>query len=345
MAERFKPRILAHVSHRNYSPQQINDVAEELGVPTDEQPEFREAVEQLVEAGHVVVGASDTLALPPMGPEVVGRFKLHERGFGFIMPDERNAHGDLFVPQGKSGGALTGDIVRAEVVHSGRRGPAGKSPFTGKIVDIVRRANTKFAGTLEKDGSTYFITPDGTMFKEVILIRDIAKHAELGEKVVVEITTFPRKDVAAEGVITEVLGRSGEPEVETDAICRAFDLPEAFPEEAVEQAREAVRRYDDLDEDDGAYTKRTDLRNDYLITIDPPDAQDFDDAVSISQTKNGVELGVHIADVAFFVTPGSHLDKEAYERGTSCYLPRRVIPMLPEVLSNGVCSLQPGVPR
>src|SRR5678815_2146906 len=162
-----------------------------------------------------------------------------------------------------------------------------------------------------------------------------------------------------EGVIVRVLGKSGEPDVETQAVIAAFSLPGEFPEECVDQARDAAKRFDDeirgierapADSDNhkslpGNPLPRLDLTADYIITIDPPDAKDYDDAISIKRTYRGWDLGVHIADVAHFIPPRSPLDEEAKERGNSVYLPRLVIPMLPEILSNGICSLQEGVPR
>ena len=344
MSQRLKSKILQHVKHRAYQPRTVNAIAEELGVAEADLPAFRGAVDELADAGQVVVGASDTIALPPMGREIVGRFKLNERGFGFVIPESANAHGDLFVPQGATGDAMTGDTVRAAVVHSDRRGPVGRSPFTGRVVEIVQRGSSRFVGTLEKRGSQFLVIPDGKALSDPIVVRDPgAKHAGAGDKVVVELTSYPEAGYLPEGVITQVLGASGEPDVETDAIIKAFGLPEAFPPEALEEARSIVRKYETQKE--ALFAGRLDLRDTYIITIDPPDAQDYDDAISIAQTDRGIELGVHIAEVGGLVPRGSALDLEAYQRGNSCYLPRRVIPMLPEILSNGICSLQPAVPR
>jgi ribonuclease R len=347
MPERFKHRILQHVTHKAYEPRRIEALADELQVDAADREDFAKTIAALVQEGQVVVGASETVALPPIGREIVGRFRRHERGFGFLIPDVINAHGDLFVPAPDTGGALTNDRVRAAVVYNrGRsRGPAGHSPYTGRIVEIIKRADTKYVGTLQKRGKMFVVAPDGRAMTSLVVVRDPhAKHANEGDKVVVEITHYAEGDMLAEGVITEVLGEPGAPAVETQAICRLYDLAEEFPEEVVDQARTTVQQYESQRE--GLLVGRTDISDDYIITIDPPNAQDYDDAISITHLSNGDwELGVHIADVAAFVIQGTPLDAEAYKRGNSAYLPRKVVPMLPEVLSNGICSLQPGVPR
>ena len=181
-----------------------------------------------------------------------------------------------------------------------------------------------------------------------MVVRDASsKNAKVGDKVVVEITHYPEGGVLPEGVIIKVLGEAGIPAVETQAVIAAYNLPGEFPESCYQQARDAADSFEleiaRLEREN--FPDRDDLRNDYIITIDPPDAKDYDDAISIRRTNEGWELGVHIADVAHFIKPNSPLDEEAKVRGNSCYLPRLVIPMLPENLSNGICSLQEGVPR
>jgi ribonuclease R len=347
MPQRFTRRIVQHLQDRSYSPQRVRQLANALGVDASDHAAFREAVEKLAAEGQVVIGGADTVALPPPGREMTGRFKLHEKGFGFVIPDTPNAHGDLFVPAGQTGGALSGDRVRAEVKLDKRRGKkAGddRSPYTGRVIQVIQRQNTYFTGVLDKRGKLWVVHVDGKMLSEPVVVRDVgAKNAGIGDKVVIELTRFPEGRQTAEGVITEVLGEPGRPDVETQAIMRAFGLEEHFPENALNEARAQVRRYDEQAEQ--LATERLDLRDQFIITIDPPDARDFDDAISITHEKDQWELGVHIADVASFVPVGSVLDDIAYERGNSVYLPRKVVPMLPELLSNGICSLQPGVPR
>lgn len=341
MTQRYKSRILQHVSHRDYKPAQARALAKALGVPADETSAFREALDDLIGNQKVILGAADAVALPPIGREVTGRFKRHERGFGFIIPDQRSNHGDIYVSANDTAGAMTGDRVRADIQHR-NRGKHGS--INGVITEVIQRGNTQVVGTLDKRGQLWVVWPDGKTLSQPVVVRDAAsRNAKIGNKVVVELTVFPEGKQSAEGVITEVLGDAGEPDTETQGVIRAYGLRDDFPEEVVQEARDATRDYNDHTED--YLADRLDLRNVFTVTIDPPTAKDFDDAISIKCLDDGWELGVHIADVATFVRPDSQLDAEAFERGNSSYLPRLVLPMLPEVLSNGICSLQPAVPR
>ncbi len=347
MSDRYTSSILRHLADARYEPRTLHQLARDLGVSDDEFPQFKAAAEALLRDGCVILGSSDTIALPPPGKEMVGVFRAHEKGFGFLQPDELTQHGDLFIPPGSTGDAMNGDRVRAKVIRDSRRTMRGKSPFVGRIIEVIQRADRHYVGTLHKKGRQYVVQIDGRIMTDPIIIRDPdVKNARPGDKVVVEIIEYPKyPGDLPEGVITELLGPGGEPEIETLSVMRAFGLAEKFPREVVDEARRVSQAYDpDTIPDD-----RLDLTDTLTLTIDPPDAKDYDDAISIrSYQKNGqtfTELGVHIADVAHFVTPGSALDTEARKRGNSTYLPRLVVPMLPEVLSNGVCSLQEGVNR
>ncbi|RMH26803.1 MAG: VacB/RNase II family 3'-5' exoribonuclease [Planctomycetota bacterium] len=353
MPLRFKDRILRRLADADADDARaIDDLARDLGVAPEDAPAFREAVRQLESAGQVVVYDDEAVALPPMGDEVVGVFKKNPRGFGFVIPTNPHAHGDLFVPPGATGDALTGDTVRAAVRR--RRGRGGQRELVGEIVEVVQRKHTSFTGELRQQGGRWLVFPDGEALTEPVLVGDPgAKNARAGDKVVFELLHMPEDGMLGEGVITRVLGAAGEPDVETQATIAAYNLPGDFPDACLEQARGVSARFEeevDRAERAGGFANREDLRDAFVITIDPPDARDFDDALSLEILPDGkgrprFKLGVHIADVSHFVTPGSPLDEEARARGNSCYLPRRVIPMLPEILSNGVCSLQEGVPR
>ncbi|MCC7145165.1 MAG: VacB/RNase II family 3'-5' exoribonuclease [Phycisphaeraceae bacterium] len=347
--DRFTKRILDHLVTQSTPARRIRDLAKELGVPAHQQDDFSRSVEQLVTEGQVVLSSPDTIALPPPGREMIGTFRLSARGFGFLVPDVHTAHGDLFVPEGQTAGALTGDKVKARVIHQQSRGrQPGRSPYTGVIIQILARADRRYVGNLLHQNGQWQVIVDGKSLPHPVVVRDPgAKNAKLGDKVVVEIISYPQEDQPAEGVITQVLGDAGEPDVETQAIIHAYALPLDFPSQVVDDARAVNAQFDPSSIPPG----RQDLTGQFIITIDPPDARDYDDAIGIqrfdSPQPDGAswELGVHIADVAHFVRPDSPLDKEAYIRGNSTYLPRRVIPMLPEILSNGVCSLQEGVLR
>ncbi len=347
MSDRYTSTILRHIADSRYEPRTLRQLAQDLGVDDAEFDQFKSAAQALLDDGCVIFGSSDTIALPPPGKEMVGVYRAHEKGFGFLQPDELTQHGDLFIPPGANGEAMNGDRVRAKVIHEGRRASSGKSPFVGRILEVLQRADRQYVGTLLKRGKLHVVQVDGRLMRDPVVIRDPSvKNARVGDKVVIEIVEYPKdpNDVA-EGVITDLLGPGGEPEVETRSVMRAFGLAEKFPAEVLSEARQVSQAFDpDTIPDD-----REDLTATLTLTIDPPTAKDYDDAISIRACKHGkqdaVELGVHIADVAHFVTPGSALDTEAYERGNSTYLPRVVVPMLPEVLSNGVCSLQEGVNR
>lgn len=350
MPDHLSKKILTHIADRRYEPRQAEALAKDLGVRPDQLELFRETLDRLIHEGQVVLGSSQMLALPPPGPEMVGTFRGNKRGFGFIVPNSMVEHGDLFVPASRTGGAMNGDIVRARVCHEARRGrQEGKSPYTGSVVEIIQRSDRRYVGQLAKRGSLWVVMIDGDWAHPPAIVRDPdAKNAKAGNKVVIELVTYPDGRDAAECVITEVLGKNGEPDVETRAIMRTHGLEEKFPDAVQAEAREAVRSFDASKKQAG----REDLTGRFICTIDPPDAKDYDDAIGIDRLdakreKDGAayELSVHIADVSAFVPIGSALDEEARARGNSVYLPRRVIPMLPEVLSNGVCSLQEGVPR
>jgi len=340
-SEHYSERILKFIQAKEYRPQQMDELARALGIGGAEQGDFHAACKALMRTGRVVLGSRNTLALPGMPGRVVGVFRGNLRGFGFIVPDVANAHGDLFVPPGGTGTAITGDTVEATVKKRGKRG--GKMLYEGKIVQVLKRGRSTFVGELRRQFNRWFVVPDGNVLHAPIVVDDPgAKRARAGDQVVVEITSYPDEAGTARGVIASVLGKRGEPGVDTKSIIIQYQLPESFEAAPLEAARKAVAEFDASRNAEG----RNDLCKLTIITIDPDDARDFDDAISIDENADGtVELGVHIADVAHFVREGSALDSEARERANSVYLPDTVLPMLPELLSNGVCSLQEKQPR
>ncbi len=340
MLEVFKRNIVKLLKRRDYEPLKLSQVAKALGVSSEDYAEFKRAFEELRRTGHVVLGGRNLVSLPGMSGRVIGTFRANARGFGFITPLEPNAHGDLFVPPNATAEAMTGDIVAARVRRKGKRG--GQMEYRGEVIEILERAKNRFVGTLRKKGDSWIVLPDGKGFVEPITVDDVgAKGAKHKDKVVVEILTYPTEKYLARGVIVEVLGKAGHYESEIRSIIRQYHLPSEFNQECSDEAHEAASGFD-TERIDG----REDITDKVIVTIDPPDAKDFDDAISIEKDDKGNRvLGVHIADVSHFVRADSALDVEAKERGNSVYLPGRVIPMLPEVLSNGVCSLQPGQKR
>ena len=355
MAYLISDRILKHISDHRYVPRQIWQLAQELAIKADECEPFRKAIENMVDEGRVVLDASQTIKLPPLGRKMIGNFRLNKLGFGFVCPESPTEHGDLYVSQGNTAGALTGDVVSAKVIHVERRAGRGRSPYIGLITEILQRAEQRFVGNLTRRGvrgSNWIVEVDGSVpvSQGTIIVRDPqVKGAQAGDKVVVELIVYPvvRSDGAtelAEGVVVEVLGKHGQVDVETLAVMRAHGLDDQFPDPVLEQTRNITKSF--KARPDG----REDFRDRCVFTIDPPDARDFDDGINIDQLEGeadnaAYELGVHIADVSHFVPGGSILDEEARVRGNSVYLPGKVVPMLPELLSNGLCSLQEGVDR
>ena len=336
MPQVYKDRILKFLKREEYQPLKGAQLARALGVADDAYAEFKVAFDELRRAGHIVIGSGNLVALPAMASQVVGVFRANPKGFGFVCPLEPNAHGDLFIPPDATADAMNGDTVLAKVNRKGKRGLEVR--YTGEVLEILERANNRFVGTLMRHPEAWIVQPDGSRFIEPIIVEDVtAKNAREKDKVVVEILSYPSEKYLARGVIVEVLGRAGQYEAEIESVMHQFHLPREFEEEGLEQARAAALGFDP-ERIDG----RQDICDKVIITIDPPDAKDFDDAISLETDPDGNwTLGVHIADVSHFIAKGSALDEEAKERGNSIYLPGRTIPMLPEVLSNGVCSLQP----
>ncbi len=339
MLDVFKSKIVKLLRRRDYKPVKLNQLAKSLGVESDSYPQFKKAFDDLKKSGQVVLGSGNFVMLPSISNKIVGKFRANPKGFGFVIPTEANTHGDLFIPAKETAGAMTGDMVEARVLKKGVR--TGEMRYSGKIVEILERSQNKFVGTLMRKSKQWYVVPDGSTFTDPVSVEDVAaKNAQPKDKVVVEILTYPSDDYFAHGVILEVLGKAGKYDTEIAAVIEQFHLPKEFDEECLNQARQATESFD------ANADVREDITDKVTVTIDPPDAKDFDDAITLEKaaTGNGV-LGVHIADVSHFVTMDSPLDIEAKNRGNSIYLPLKTIPMLPEVLSNGVCSLQPNQKR
>ncbi len=334
-------RILSFIHARGYEPRRLQELGEAMGIGENEQGDFHDACKALMQSGRMVLGTRNTVTVADPPRRVAGTYRANPKGFGFLIPDAPRIHGDLYVPANASMGAMTGDRVTAEVRKKGKRD--GKMLFEAKVTEILQRGQSRFVGNLQRQAGRWYIIPDGSTMHAPILIDDPgAKRVKVGDQVVVEVVSFPTERSPARGVIVKALGPAGEPGVDALSIIEQFQLPGEFPEAALTQARQMVASFDPQH----VVADRLDLRDMTIITIDPTDAKDFDDAISLGRDERGLwELGVHIADVAHFVPEGGPLDEEARERANSVYLPDMVIPMLPEVLSNGVCSLQEREPR
>ncbi|MCC6239251.1 MAG: ribonuclease R [Phycisphaerales bacterium] len=376
----IRQRIIRHVSAERYRPQKPRQLARALHMA--QEPEyrlFRRILRELLDKklltkgprGTVVAPSAPTTAPAPAGSgetaaiqeqaadqarssaaprsvsagpnQIVGTYRQNKRGFGFVTPTDPPNHEDLYIGQDQNGTAISGDIVKAMITSRHRRG--SEIMYEGRIIEIVQRARTHFVGSLEKIHGGWVVLPDGNDFIDPILVPDAGSHyLKGGTKVAVEITQYPEHGQPATGVISQVLGQQGQKDVDLQGVLIQYNLPTEFPPACQKQAKSALQRFNDTLEQERQ--RRRDLSDEIIVTIDPDDARDYDDAISVRRLENGHwQLGVHIADVAFFVDPQSPLDEEAAARGNSTYLPGYVVPMLPEILSNGVCSLQEGVPR
>lgn len=344
MHEEFESRILKLLKQPDYRPLTLKKLAAVFETNEQDYPTLRASVKSLVNEGKIELRADKTLALPGSSKlgTIVGTFKRTARGFGFVRPIQAvGREQDIFVSAQDSGDASTGDEVSVKIKGRGPRAAGGPAK-EGRIVKVINRARGQFVGTYFEKAGKAFVRPDGGQFRDPILVGDPgAKRAQPNDKVAFEMVRYPSSDRGGEGVITEVLGARGQPGVDTLSVLRAFSIPDEFEPEVLEEARKLAEKFDESD-----IGGRLDLRETLVVTIDPATAHDFDDAISLSRDERGFwNLGVHIADVGHFVREGSALDKSAQKRGTSVYLPGRVVPMLPEVLSNGLASLQAGRAR
>jgi len=272
----------------------------------------------------------------PDSNKLFGTLQLHRNGYGFVTSNKKNL-GDIFVAERNVCPAFDGDKV--EVVLFAKQ--KGKN-LEGQILKVIERRRKEIIGTLHKSKSFYFVNPDDYRIHRDIYIDKInLKKAKENDKVIVGNIEWEKSMLNPEGVIIEVLGEEGSPDAELAAIAREFNLPNKFPVKVLNETKaiELVISQREL-------KSRLDLRKENIFTIDPVDAKDFDDALSVEQLENGnLKVGVHIADVSHYVKKDSALDKQALLRGNSVYLVGKVIPMLPEKLSNGVCSLMPNEDR
>jgi len=261
----------------------------------------------------------------------LGTLDITSNGNGYFISEDYEE--DIFVPNVNLGKGLHGDMVKVYVYKKRR-----SNKLEADVVEVVERAKSDFVGVLQLNKNFGFVLPDSNkMYADIFISQSKLNGAEHGDKVQATIIDWPEKSKNPFGKITKVLGKPGDYNTEMHSILLEYDLPYEFPSE-VEKDAETLSIEITKDE----ITKRRDMRSDLTFTIDPKDAKDFDDALSFTKLENGnYEIGIHIADVSHYVQPKTILDAEAYERATSVYLVDRVVPMLPEMLSNGVCSLRP----
>ncbi|HET6352080.1 MAG TPA: ribonuclease R [Coriobacteriia bacterium] len=264
----------------------------------------------------------------------VGRISMTRHGYGFVDA----AEGDFYISARDTNGAMHGDIVA--VKPDAKRTKQGRS---GRVMRIVERANTEVVGRFEKHGAIGIVIPaDRRLRSDVFIPNKFIAGAKTGDVVVARLTGFPTRTQPAQGVIDEIVGREDDPNIQIEIIIREHGLATEFSEEALAEA-EGIRL--DVESTLATDSLRRDIRDRFTFTIDPVDARDFDDAITIAHDDGLIRLGVHIADVSHYVRWGSPIDEDARLRATSVYLVDRVLPMLPEELSNGICSLNPGEDR
>jgi ribonuclease R len=345
---KIREQILALLSRKDYRPLNKIEIARKFGVSGSAQVALRKTLRGLERAGEIARIRKDRYVLPAEADLVTGKLSVHPVGYGFLT-SEKPGEPDVFVAAENVGTAMHGDRV---VARLSPELPAGrtKGRREGRVIRILERAHDTVVGTLQRSRNFYYVVPDDPRFVHDIYVRPVAGAPEdrrletaatVGDKVVVRLDDWRSRHVNPEGEIIEVLGPASAPGVDMLSVIRKYHLPTEFPSDVLEQA-ELIPESVDAQQIAG----REDLRNQFIVTIDPDDARDFDDAINVEKLPNGNwQLGVHIADVAAYVEPGSALDREARRRGNSVYLPDRVIPMLPERLSNGVCSLKPEVDR
>lgn len=333
----IRESIIELMEDGNYKPMIKEELAIEFGIQKGDTNEFYKVLDGLEKEGVLIRNNKDKYGLIKSDYLVVGRLQGHEKGFGFVVPSDKTKD-DIFIPAENMNSAMNGDTVVANLL---KRQEAGRRQ-EGEVVRILDRANTTVIGSFEENGNFGFVIPDDhKLAYDIFIPKSSTLGAKNKQKVVVEVTRWPELRRNPEGKVIEVLGFLSDKGTDILSIIRQFKLPEEFPPKVQNHA-------DDISEiiTEKELEGRTDLRDLVTFTIDGADAKDFDDAVSIEKLDNGnYKLGVHIADVAHYVRPSSPIDKEAYQRGNSVYLIDRVIPMLPKVLSNGICSLNPNVDR
>ncbi len=327
---KLRQLILSYLNDERYNPLTFEELSDVFEIDKREGRLFQEVLRDLEKEGHIRYTKKDRI-MPVAHQSVTGTIQASERGFAFFIPDDGSE--DVFIPANDRNGAMHGDKVKIKVTEASQ----GEKNAVGKVVKVTERATQEVVGVFYKKKNFGFVEPIDQKFDaDIYLPEDQIKGLKTGDMVIVSVE-YPKNNKGPAGAIKEKLGGKDEPGIDITAIARTHGLPYEFPEEAIEQAEKL----------DGTITlgDRKDFRDLHTVTIDGPDSKDFDDAISIQKEGENYRLFVHIADVAHYVKEGSPIDKEAYQRGNSVYLLDRVIPMLPERLSNELCSLVPNEDR
>lgn len=340
----MEDKILNLLRRKDYVPLNVPELLRRLKLSPNQQQELQSCLRSLEQRGFIARTKGNRYIPSREADLIPGRIRMNRQGKGFLQPDDP-ALQEIVIPAEAVGSAMNEDrvLVRREVKgRPGRGMPSVEN--TGTVIRILERRRTQVVGTLQRTNLFLFVAPDDPRMPQDIYVpepRDVGRRPNVGDKVVVEIKEWGSPFANPEGEIIEVLGPPDEEGVDMLSVLRQYELPLHFPREVLEEARAnpAEVQPEEL-------TGRVDCRAHSVVTIDPDDAKDFDDAICLTRQANGTwKLWVHIADVSHYVRPGSALDTEARKRGNSTYLVDRVIPMLPEALSNELCSLKPEVDR
>ncbi|MCG3148557.1 MAG: Ribonuclease R [Verrucomicrobiae bacterium] len=326
----IRQKIHTLLAAPNYHPLRRAEIAAKLKLTGPERHQYRRALDEMLAKGEVARVRQDRFVLAQEADLVAGTIELSEKGFAFVVP-ELEGTSDIYIAQEDVGVAMHGDKVLVRL-HRERQ----QAKRSGRVIRILVRKHDTIVGTVQKTKLFYYVVPDDPRFVHDVYVK-LAHNAAVGDKVVVKLAEWTSRHVNPEGEIIERLGKADAPGVDILSIIRKHNLPTEFNERTLTEAA-AIPTGLTADE----IARRLDLRREFIITIDPDDAKDFDDAVNVDELPGGGwRLGVHIADVCHYVRPGNALDREAHGRGNSVYLVDRVIPMLPEKLSNNLCSLRP----
>jgi ribonuclease R len=328
----LRDRILEQLKAPGYRPLDKVELSKALGMHSSERRQLREVLSALEHEGAIVRTSKERYILPGVADVATGTLQVHGGGNAHLLCETEGVK-DLFVPAAHLGTAMNGDKVVVRI-ERGRRGDT-----EGRVIRILERVNSTVVGTLQRSKNFFYVAPDDSRMQRDVNVPS-AKDGCIGDKVVVKLDEWTNPQLNPEGEIIEVLGAATDPGVDMLSIIRKHNLPVEFPADVLAEAENIPEVVPEAE-----CARREDCRGDFVITIDPDDAKDFDDAIMVERTAHGWRLAVHIADVSHYVRPGTALDREARQRGNSTYLADRVIPMLPERLSNGVCSLKPRVDR
>ena len=331
--------VLRLIRDTVHHPATTRELTQILRIPREERPAFTRLLKTLVADGELLQIRGNRFGIPDKMDLVVGKLTTNPSGFGFVVPEHAppGTRQDIFIPAPHLVDAMHGDRVVARVERRTEKG------FEGRIIRVLERGQQTIVGRFDTDGAGlgYLVPFDRRSVTDVHVPTGQWLSAEPGDMVVVEITRWPTATRGPVGRVVEVLGGIEEPGVDTQIIIRKYGIPDAHSSEAVEEARAVGSVVHERD-----LKGRTDFRSMVTVTIDGEHARDFDDAITIERLPHGhYWLGVHIADVAHYVTEGGALDAEAYERGTSVYFTERAVHMIPSALATGLCSLNPKVDR